>query len=38
MKVRLSSKQPKGKKKARLKVTVDREQRMVLEEIARTPT
>jgi hypothetical protein len=38
MKVRPSSKQPKAKKKAPLKVVVDREQRMVLEEIARTLT
>ena len=37
MKVRPSSKQPKAKK-APLKVVVDREQRMVLEEIARTLT
>lgn len=38
MKVRISSKQPKAKKKAPLMVVVDREQRMVLEEIARTLT
>ena len=38
MKVRPSSKQPKAKRKAPLKVTLDREQRMVLEEIARTLT
>jgi hypothetical protein len=38
MKVRSSSKQPKAKKKARLTVTLDQEQRMVLEEIARTLT
>jgi len=37
MKARSSSKQSKAKK-ARLKVTLDREQRMVLEEIARTLT
>jgi winged helix-turn helix protein len=33
-----SSTQPKPEKKARLKVVLDREQRMVLEEIARTMT